>query len=208
MYFQHNKEQSGEASIRHTLVVRPSDETIDTWINRPYVSNELRGQLSAANVLLVPTEDEQASRVYFPAGTERFFRFLQTSEQQSLSVDICIGDKDYQELALYADWLIIADLVVKVVVAPVVVYLICDYLEQRLGRRAQTQVKSRLTIQETGSERSTIQIDYEGPASEYRDVATEALTRDPEDSQKLNSGETNLQNTNELQEGRDAASKG
>lgn len=187
------------ASARRTLLVEASDETIDTWINRPYVDDELRDQLSKASVLLVPTEDEKADRMYFPAGTEAFFQFLQASERQGVSVDICIGDEGYQELALYADWLIIADLVVRSVAAPVAVTIICRYIEQRLGKRTETQVKSKLTIQETESERS-IQLDYEGPASDYRDVMMEALKQRSGASPQLDPGRSNPHEDTEPEE--------
>lgn len=201
MYSEHGRDRMGQGSDRRALRVETSDETIRTWANRPYVSNALRDQLVSADVLLVPTED--SDRVFFPSGTESFLRFLQASERKGMSVDICIGDKDYQELALYADWLILADLVVRDVAAPVIVYLICDYIEQRVGKRAQMQVKSKITVEDAEAGRS-VQIDYEGPASEYREVATEALGRGPKALKELNNGQTDARVNDRIKDHDDA----
>lgn len=163
------------ADSRRSVAVEASDETIEGWISRPRVSSELREHLSAANVLLVPTEEHGSNRTYFPVGTEKLLRFLQSSEQQGLSVDICASDEDYQELALYADWLVIAELVVTSVVAPLVVNSIWDYIKRHPGKKQEeTLVKSKVVVQDNGRERS-VSFSYEGPASEYREAMTEAL---------------------------------
>lgn len=151
-----------------TLVVETSQESIYSWINRPYISDALRAQLSKANVLLVPTEGfcERADLV-FPVGTEELFQFLRESQRENLLVDICIEDKDYKELALHADLLIIASFVVTSIAAPVVADLITEYIKRRLGlHETDSIVRSELTVYDEKTGRS-VRLSYEGPASEY-----------------------------------------
>ena len=175
MYFQHGRRRVDGTSERQTVVTQASDETFDTWLGRPYISEELRAHLSEANVLLVPNEErsQDTDRVYFPAGTEEFLESLRASGQ-GISADICISDEKYQELARYADWLVIATVVVQSFVAPLIVTLTANYIERRLGKREMNAlVKSELIVQDEEG-RATL-FSYEGPASEYHSTMTEAL---------------------------------
>lgn len=160
-----------------SVVVKNSQESLSTWTSRPYISNTLREQLSKANVLLVPTEGygDQPGLVFFPSGTEEVFQFLRESQQGNLSVDICIEDKDYKEVARHAEILIIASLIVTTIVAPVVADLIAEYIKRRWGsREVETTVKLEITVCDEKAGRS-VRISYEGPASEYRNTMGNAI---------------------------------
>lgn len=159
------------------LVVQDSQESIQTWTSRSYISDELREQLSKANVLVVPNEGygDRADLVYFPGGTEELFHFLRESVQENLFVGICIEDEDYKELVLHVDLVIIAGFVVTSLVAPLAVDLIAEYIKRRVGKReAETEVRSKLTVCDEITGRS-VHFSYEGPASEYRDVMVNAI---------------------------------
>lgn len=176
MYFEHGRERAGTSLDQPTVLVEKTGETFEAWLDRPHVNSELRNNLSKANVLIVPSEDriEGVDSLYFPAGTEELLEVLRDAERPDLSVDICTSDEGYQELARYADWLIIAGMVAQHYVAPVAVALTAIYIEQRLRRReATTLVKAELTVQHEDG--SALKLSYEGPASQYRTVMTEAL---------------------------------
>jgi len=159
------------------IVVQDSRESISTWVNRPYISNKLREQLLRANVLLVPSEGyaDQTDLVFFPSGTEELFHFLRESQREGLSVDICIEDKGYKEIARHADLLFIVDFIVKDIVAPLLVALIADYFIRRSGSGAsETTVKSKITVCDEKNKRS-MSLSFEGPASDYRDTMGNAI---------------------------------
>lgn len=165
------------AKSKAELTKESSQESIRTWAARSYVGNRLREQLKNADALIVPNEGlgDQEELVYFPEGTEEVLRFLQSSASDGLTVDIVIEEKDYKELSLRADWLMIAALVVKVGVAPILVGLLSEYIKKRLGNRIDnTIVKSSITVSDEETKRS-VAITYEGPASTYREVMGKAV---------------------------------
>ena len=111
--------------------VCPSNESFLTWIDRPYISAETRAHLSNASALIVPREGygERSEIVYFPNGTDNLLFFLKNAETDEFRVGICIEDRDYKELALYADVISVAMMLVTTVVAPLVVNLIADWVD-------------------------------------------------------------------------------
>lgn len=180
------------------IVTRSSEESFQTWIDRPYIGEELRRQLAGANVLIVPSEGflERTDLRHFPTGTEELFHFLRENAPENLSVDICIEDADYRELALHADWLMIATTVVTSVAAKVTAELIWKYIQQRVGSRSKdTSVKSQLIV--VDAERGlSLQLSYEGPANEYRAVIVGAIQQYVGDSRGLSLLKQDVQNEN------------
>jgi hypothetical protein len=101
--------------------------------------------------------------------------YLRDSGRPDLRVDIAIEDKGYQELALHADILVLAKLLMEHLIAPVTVDLIADFIKHRVGKREKdTEVRSTLMVsnEHTGQ---TVIFTYEGPADEYQAVMKDAL---------------------------------
>jgi hypothetical protein len=165
------------AHNQSVLAIESTEESIATWASRPYITKELHQQLLKANFLIVPNEGygDRADLVYFPVGTEQLFGFLRGSTLEGLSVDICIEDEDYKEVALHADLMIVAGFVVTSLVAPLAVELIAEYIKDRAKRRQrEIEVRSKLVVNDSTTGRS-VKLSYEGPATEYRDVMVKAL---------------------------------
>ena len=163
-------------SERPALVQESSLESIESWCNRPYIGDALRGQILKANVLLVPIEGfRERTDPMFPQGTEDLLQFLRESPNEDIKADICIEDEDYRELALHFDLLVLAGAVVTLVVAPIVADLISEYIKRRLGsREPETIVRSELIVYDETTGRS-VRLSYEGPASAYRDTMGNAI---------------------------------
>ena len=162
---------------KSTLAVENTEESIQTWASRPYITNAVREHLLQANVLIVPNEGygDRADLVYFPVGTERLLGSLREAAQEGLSVDICIEEEDYKELSLRADLMIIASFVVESFIVPVAVSLVAEYIKRRVeGREKEVEVRSKLVVNDSATGRS-VKLSYEGPATEYRDVMVKAL---------------------------------
>ena len=161
-----------------TLIVELSQETFQTFINRPYISSELRERLSGANVLLIPNEGYGGKKelVYFPSGTAELFHFLEERKTENLNVDICIEEKDYKEVALHFDWLMLASFVVTSLVAPLIVNLLTEYIKKRQGKREpDTIVKHTLVVCDE-KEGRYVCLSYEGPAPKYHDTMLNAIS--------------------------------
>lgn len=150
----------------------------DYWSRRPSLSPTIQQAVREADIVLVPFEGfRDYQGVLFPVGTEELVQNLREQLDPNLKFDVAIEDTDYKELALHGDLVIIADFLVKYIVAPVAVGLIVDYLRKRLGSRFRSaDVRSSLIVdQSEESVRRTMRISYEGPASTFEAVFKDAL---------------------------------
>ena len=164
-------------STEYELRIEETHETFETWTQQPFISENLRSQLSQENVLLVPRRGyfTESDILYFPQGTEELLRFFRESDVKGLSVDICIEDEDFKTLTLHADILTITEVVVTSVLARLVANLISDHIKHRLGKRKdEAIVVSKLTVCDEIAKRS-VEFSYKGPAPQYRGVMNNAL---------------------------------
>jgi len=149
-----------ESTPEPVLKIEDTERSFDFWLNRPFIPATLRGQLSRANVLLVPTEGyRDFDGPVFPEGTEQLLDYLRNDCPDGASVDICIDDDEYRELVIHDAIVVISSMIVSSVVCPLIVNRIQRYLDRRRSSD-QTHVKVRITEVEGGKAR---EITYEGP---------------------------------------------
>ncbi len=169
------------------LTISPSEKSFSSFIDKDYISLGLREQLLAANVLIVPNEGyaDLTDEVLFPAGTSDLYQYLVERKSKDVAIGVCIEDKDYKELSLHADWLTVAEFVVKDFLAPLLVALLAEYIIHTRGKRVKnTSVKSKLTVVDSKDEHR-VEYTYEGPASEYKDVMLNAISKFSKDNQDV-----------------------
>lgn len=158
------------------LVEETTEENFGYWLNRPFVSEELRNELRDANVLIVPAEGvRDRTDPNFPNGTEDLLAFLKDNVRDGIVPDICIEDKDFKALALHDATLIIGAFVVTSLVAPIAVDLVSKYLEQKIGldKAEETKVKFKMTIVETDG--TSKKLSYDGPAKTFEKTIGDRL---------------------------------
>lgn len=174
-------------SPKQSITSRAVSKNFESVISHDYIGKELKERLGNMNALMVPNEGYQDKQdlLYFPSGTSDLFHYLLEKQDDSLKVDISLEEKDYKELALHADWMILAEFIVKDIVAPLLVALVAEYIIKHLGkRRYSTSVKSKLTVVDEKKGKQ-IEYTYEGPASQYRDVMLNAISKFGEDGLHL-----------------------
>lgn len=155
------------------FAITDSEESFDTWLNRPYLSGELRQQLRKADVLIVPIEGfREISNPVFPVGTESLYDFLSKNIPQNINIDICIDDSNYAELALHSDLHRIGSFVVKRLVLPFLITLLVNYISQELSIDEKDRVKVSITV--VNEEGGSKTLDYEGPANKFGDTVNGA----------------------------------
>ena len=139
-------------------------------------SDELRDNLTVANVVLVSTTGHETQTAYFPSGTRELFRFIQQAAEPTLRIEANISDDDYRELTLHSEeWRLPLILLADPAVSEVVIKLISNYLSQQLrkllpGRTG--KVSSEIVI-----EKKSIRIQYEGPAETYKEIVLDAVQK-------------------------------
>lgn len=149
------------------VVITDSSENFDTWINREYISEELKSDLKKANILLVPTEGFRDKNIpVFPVKTEGLFIYIKNRLPSEYKIDICIEDKKYKELALHSDLVIIGSFVVASVGVPILVNIISEYIKQKILKMGEKRgVKVSLTVvDEKGVSKN---LTYEGEAENF-----------------------------------------
>ena len=153
--------------------VEESQNTFDYWINRPYISENLKGSLSKTNVLIVPLEGYYDKGPVFAGFSERLLTFLKNSGYQGLLPDICIEEGDYVELAQHGRTLIIVGaFVLTSIIAPIFVNLVSDFIKQRLGAEDK-RIKIEMTVVDKDGKGK--QFRYEGSADSFKDIVLPRL---------------------------------
>ncbi len=162
--------------FKSSLKLNRSNITFETWLNQPFVADDLRSQLVEANVLLIP-ELEYCGYAgpLFPAGTEDFFHFLANQDSDEIRADICIEDHEYRSLALLHDDISFATVIVLPALASVIAHYIIRFLDKKLGSRVtETRIKSKVVIASPETDKS-VTVEFEGLASEYDEYVGSTL---------------------------------
>jgi hypothetical protein len=156
------------ADEEDVLIEKDSKENFSSWLNRPFVGEELRKELAKANVLMVPMEGVRERKdLNFPSGTEGLLEFLKENARDGMVPDICIDDKDFKTLVLHDVTIILGSFVVTALLAPVVADLISEYLKKEIwpDKPEETKVDFKMTIVE--SDGTSKELSYNGPAKTF-----------------------------------------
>lgn len=151
------------------LIMEDDTITVDSLSARPWVDEELRSSLHQASIVFVQWEAfRDIDQPVFPTHTAELFHYFQGHTPPGIRSEVAVRDEDYSEVSLHADLVWLPDILIPVgtlVVIPIVVNLISEWLKQRLlDRHPRTDAKLQLVIEspEGGSKR----LIYEGPADE------------------------------------------
>ncbi len=151
--------------------------TFNSEIDKPYISDETKEQLRKAKILLIPQDDYSIGdgRKVFPSGTINLYKFISEHLSDKNEINICIEDKDYQELGLHADVYTIAIFVTLNIYLPLVISLIAAYLYDLIkGKSRDAVVKSKIVVINE-KDKQTIEYSYVGPVDEYEESLNSAI---------------------------------
>jgi len=156
----------------------PTQSDFVYWSSLLSLSTELRQSIQQADIVLVPQPGfGDYTGPLFPVRTEELFRHLRQNVPAGLKVELAVEDADYKELALHADIVRIATVLVKWLTAPLAIDLIKDYLKGHLGKRFKSaEVRFTMIVdQSDGRNKKAGQISYEGPADTFESLLKHAL---------------------------------
>lgn len=146
-------------------------------LGRKYVTEGLRRALQDVDVLLVPQNGfREHDGPLFPVGTEELLQAFR-DRAGALRADVAVEDADYRELALHADVLTIATVVVTAGVVPVVVDVIGEFIKRRIWKQKDDRVVRAeiLVTRSRGDETQSARITYDGPADAFSKSMTDAV---------------------------------
>jgi len=112
------------------LTIIDTNETFESWLNKDFITEDLRKLLSNASILIVPFENlrDTPNPLLFPIGTEDILRYFKEKLPQGQIIDICITDEDYQEFAFYSDYKRLGNFIVKSFVIAAFVNILSAYV--------------------------------------------------------------------------------
>jgi hypothetical protein len=144
---------------------------------KEYVTEDLRRALQDVDVLLVPRDGfREHDGPLFPVGTEELLQAFR-DRAGTLRADVAVEDADYRELALHADVLTIATVVVTAGVVPIVVDVIGEFIKRRIWKQNDDRVVRAeiLVTRSRGDETQSARITYDGPADGFSKSMAEAV---------------------------------
>ena len=137
-----------------TSIKEDVTQGLQYWKKSEELSNEVRQELTDANVLFVPLkgerdgEDSIDSGKVFAPDAEQFFKYLLDSDKKDIKADMCVNDGEYRKLSLYAEPItltVIGTIVISSIIAPVIKDLILDYIRKNRSESSKNS-EFRITL--------------------------------------------------------------
>lgn len=112
------------------LTITETNENFSTWLDKDFVTDDLKKLISNASILMVPYENyrDTSNPFLFPVGTEVIFRYFKEKLPKELLIDICISDDDYQEFAFFSNYKRLGNFIIKDVAVPIFVAILSAYV--------------------------------------------------------------------------------
>ena len=146
------------------MKIETTNESFESWINEPYISPELKNELTNSNVLFVPEKvnmGELKNKLSFYSDMLSFHDFLQEKNNENLAMGICIEEEDYSELILHSDILRLGEIIVEWVILPLLINYLYDFI--KIKRKKEIQVKLNVHKAENYKK-----IDFEGSSDDFK----------------------------------------
>lgn len=163
------------------LTVKTSSRSREDWMAIADLPNELRNSVLTADVLIVPSLMVNQPKA-FMVGTMDMLAALKT--QFGNKVEICISDDDYVEIELNSRILRLGKFIVVAVALPLFLNVLGNYISDRIKEpepaiieaevpefQQPATVSFTLTVEDSIGKRKEFQ--YEGPASDYKEISKE-----------------------------------
>jgi len=159
-----------EEEFSHKLTTK----NFDYWLNRPFVSELLRGSLVDAQVLLVPQEGfREKENLSFPQGTHDFFHYLKNNAPPEFTIEICIEENEYNELALHSNLRRLGVATIKIGALTIFFNLVSNYIYNKMTDDTDN---IQITIIVEKEDNTSIEFKYEGTAKDFNET-TENIQR-------------------------------
>jgi len=116
----------------YTLTQKQTDEGFDFWKNKDFLSEETKKELENVSILILPLVDFRENiGPTFPLSTEHLFKFFSEKLPEGTSIEVCIDEEDYTEVALHSDLKNIGKFLVKDIALPIFLTILTAYMESK-----------------------------------------------------------------------------
>ena len=155
----------------------------EEWIQMVELTEGLRNAVMSADILIVPSMMSKHPMA-FMSGTMELFAYLQS--QVGDRVEICIGEDEYVEIELNSCKIRLGKFVLKDIALPLFLSILGGYIANQCNRPAvpepvievqefqkPVEVEFSITVEDSTGRRKEFQ--YDGPATDYKEVSDEIL---------------------------------
>ena len=135
------------------LTINDTNENFETWLNKEFVTENLKKLLADKSILLIPFENlrDTPNPLMFPIGTENVLRYFKNNLPKNQTIDICISDEDYQEFAFYSDYKRLGNFLVKSVAIVVFVNVLSSYVYDQYIKADETKPQIQIIDKSTNT---------------------------------------------------------
>ena len=166
-------------SFKKEIKIEDSKVTFDGIYNKCWFPHDVFDEVKKANVLIVPTDyNTDDMNVVFPETTPDFLDYLRQTSSENVICDIAISDDNFRRMEKHSALIELATVLVDVTIVPIVINMISSYLYDLVSRYRRTpkdtSAKIKILAEETETKR-TVEIKYEGPVNEAKEVMETAL---------------------------------
>lgn len=133
------------------LKITDTNDNFESWLNKDFVTEELRNLVSNVSILIVPFENlrDTPNPLLFPIGTEDILRYFKEKLPEGETIDICISNDDYQEFAFYSDYKRLGNFLVKAVAVPIFVAILSSYIYDKYIKEDNSKPQIQIIDQST-----------------------------------------------------------
>lgn len=164
------------------LRVKDDSRSREDWVEITGLPEGLKASVMAADVLIVPSMMPARPKA-FMTGTMDLYAVLKS--QLGNKIEICIADDDYEEIELNSRTLRLGRFCVKEFALPLFIGILGTFIYDRLKNESEpieatvetpeyqqpATVSFTITVEDSLGKKKEFQ--YEGPAADYKEIATE-----------------------------------
>ena len=133
------------------ITINDTNENFETWINKEFVTPDLKKLLNTKSILLVPFKNlrDTSNPLMFPIGTETLLAYFKENLPENQTIDICICDEDYQEFAFYSDYKRLGNFLVKSVAIAAFVNVLSSFVYDQYIKEDDTKPQIQIIDKST-----------------------------------------------------------
>ncbi|EJO3864428.1 hypothetical protein ACN930_004677 [Vibrio parahaemolyticus] len=146
-------------------IVVTSGQSRASWIEDVSLSSGLKETVENSSILFLPVKNFRGEVDFaFPQGTLDLYNYLKKEIEGTGTVEICIDDERYSEIALYSREIRFGKIIVSVVFAPLIVGLLTNYMYDQLSVKAEDKITIAISVE---SECQNYEVHYDGTAEDF-----------------------------------------
>lgn len=144
------------------LKVKENQFSFSDAISKNYIDSLRKEELNKSDILLLPLENFRENiPLCFHSGTRSLYLFLKENHPE-FKADLCIGKKEFKEIALHNDEFRLGTFLLECILAPTFVSVLSYYVKKNLSHKSDDKVTVNFIIVNDKSSKESLEISFRG----------------------------------------------